>query len=280
VLGGGADAPDRIRVRTYSPSLDSYRQQGAFAVDLDFEQRFGERSAEPIRTTIQQRADGYAETVDTNLREDDPEDSFETAEAITVDTRDPHYYPNLTQVLLRFGSLAGEESGQIPPGATIQQATLALETVDEDSGGAVHRLLTDWRSDATWNSVGGGIQPDGEQATETPVAETGWESVGTTTIDVTQSVQHWSDSAENYGWAILPLGSNGWDFQSSNGEIPPKLTVDYYPPETDDSDDDSDSGDGDSDDGDSGDDDGSDGGECEAVTVETDGDGNETSAGG
>lgn len=40
--GDGDDAPDRIRVRSYSPSLDEYETDGdsAFAFDLDFDSRF------------------------------------------------------------------------------------------------------------------------------------------------------------------------------------------------------------------------------------------------
>ena len=45
--GEGSRAPDRIRVRTYSPVLDEYMTDDSseFAFDVDFDRRFGESSA-------------------------------------------------------------------------------------------------------------------------------------------------------------------------------------------------------------------------------------------
>ena len=31
----------------------------------------------------------------------------------------------------------------------------------------------------------------------------------------------------NFGWALLPEGSNGWRFSSSEGATPPRLVVEY-----------------------------------------------------
>jgi len=52
-------------------------------------------------------------------------------------------------------------------------------------------------------------------------------TLGATHFDVTASVQAWSNGALNYGWAFLPLGSNGWSFSSAEGATPPSLTVTY-----------------------------------------------------
>jgi hypothetical protein len=47
-------------------------------------------------------------------------------------------------------------------------------------------------------------------------------------INVTASLQAWvNDPASNFGWALLPLGNNGWDIRSSESTQPPQLRV-YY----------------------------------------------------
>ena len=37
-------------------------------------------------------------------------------------------------------------------------------------------------------------------------------------------------ACSNHGWALLPLGSNGWDFALRAGATPPQLTVTFVPP--------------------------------------------------
>jgi hypothetical protein len=53
---------------------------------------------------------------------------------------------------------------------------------------------------------------------------------GPATFDVTASVQAWVDGTPNHGWALLPLGANGWDFPTRAGPTPPQLTVTFVPP--------------------------------------------------
>ena len=45
---------------------------------------------------------------------------------------------------------------------------------------------------------------------------------------LTSLLQAWADNpAGNLGWALLPTGSNGVDFDSAEGAIPPRLVVSY-----------------------------------------------------
>jgi hypothetical protein len=55
-------------------------------------------------------------------------------------------------------------------------------------------------------------------------------SKGTRSFDVTKAVQAWADGADNYGWAILPNGTNRWSIRSSDWDSiaeRPMLTVVY-----------------------------------------------------
>jgi hypothetical protein len=246
--GEGSDAPDRIQVRTFSPSTGEEKTDGdsQFGFDLDFDARFGSSSGTPEPTetpeptdtpegpyaSFQQGTDGYSRTVDTMLRAAEPETSFGSAETLSVDGSDPQGTGSSSQVLLRFDGIIGTDDGQIPPGSDIEQATLAVETSDEGDGAALHRLRTDWSADSTWASLGDGIQTDGSQAVADAVAQTGSVQAGETTIDVTASVQVWANGAPNDGWVFRPLGNDGWDIQSADSAAPPVLTVSYAPSET------------------------------------------------
>jgi|GEM_PF-928803 hypothetical protein len=243
---GGGD-PDRIQIRTYNPYLDEYEKDSSseFAFDLDFSDRFAQEStSDPSESvSFEQGTDGYEGTSDTNLRQAAPETPYGTAPTVTVDTEDPQNSDNHAQALIRFDGVVGDGDGQVPTGATVKSATLTVETVDEGSGGSVHRLLRDWSESDTWASLNGGITADGSDATADPESKTGSVAKGTTRIDVTDSVRAWVGGEPNHGWAILPLGDNGWDFSTAEGDSPPRLVV-TFEPGSDDSSDGSDGGEG------------------------------------
>lgn len=241
--GDGSDAPDRIQVRTYSPSTGEEKTDGdsKFGFDLDFDARFGSPAAEtpePTETpdgpsaTFQQGTDGYSGTTDTMIRAADPETSHGSVETLSIDGSDPQGSGSSSQGLLRFDGVVGTDAGQIPPGSDVKQATLVLETSDEGDGAALHRLRTDWNADSTWASLDGGVRTDGSEAVADAVAETGTVETGETSIDVTASVQAWVTGAQNRGWVFRPLGDDGWDIQSADSATPPVLTVSYAPGET------------------------------------------------
>lgn len=221
------DGPDRIEVRTYSPSLDAFQSDDAseFTFQLDFNTRFGPFTE---RRTFRQGGDGYAGTVDTVLREADPHAVRADAPTLTVDMDDPHGSGQTTQVLLRFDDLIGGADWQVPPGGYVARAMLRLWTTDGGDGGRFHRLRIPWEATATWDSFGqSGIETDGETATAAPDATVGPVETGPTPIDVTESVRTWVADGDNWGWVILPRGGDGWDFHSAAGPEPPELIVAY-----------------------------------------------------
>jgi hypothetical protein len=243
---GGANGRDRIRVRTYSPSRNEYQtdSRSQFSFDLDFDDRFGgssgggsdpepepepelEPSPDSGTVTFQNESGGYSGTVDTYLQEAYPSAGNAAAQTLTVDTNDPHGTGQQTQVLLRFDDIVGSGSGQVPRGATVQSASLTLQTTDRGSGATLHRMLRNWSESDSWNSLGDGVQADGTEAVSAADVNTGRARTGTTTLDVTRSVQAWADGSTNYGWVFLPRGGNGWDFSSSEGSTPPRLAVTF-----------------------------------------------------
>ena len=71
-----------------------------------------------------------------------------------------------SQSLIRFDSLFGSGTGQIPLGSTINNATLRLYLYGVQNPTqvlGVYNISTNWGDSSTWNSLGGGITPGGER---------------------------------------------------------------------------------------------------------------------
>ena len=189
----------------------------------------------PFNTLIfQQGVDGYVGTQDTQIQSGDP--FFRgTSETVAVDSG--------VHGLLEFGDIFGPD--HIPIGSAITSARLTLQVLAGTNitpSIPMHRILQEWDEGDSWNTWGepphndqGGVQTDGSEAAMDPdVTITTPIELGTRLIDVTNSVQAWSDGAKNYGWAFfLPSGSDGWNFASSENQessLRPKLSVSYTLP--------------------------------------------------
>jgi hypothetical protein len=178
--------------------------------------------------TIQQNIGGYTGSLDSFLREGRPDNSYKTATVISVDGADN---TNMQiQGLLSFSGIFGDGPGLIPLGATITSASLMLSLSDATkSPVSFYRMAQDWAAlpTLTWNSFGGGIQTNGSEALSTADLSLSGLASGIQSIDVTQSLQAWSDGAANYGWMLSSGGSDGFAFSSSEGLTAPILTVTY-----------------------------------------------------
>jgi len=156
-----------------------------------------------------------------------------------------------TQPLIRFEHIFGSIPGQIPLGSEILEAKLWLYIYptdgESDCGAEIYRMLNSWDEDDTWDEWVDGIQPVTEAAVGTPddyivdfpdlgaapdpqsiPQENRWFS-----LNVTQSLQTWSDGEQNRGWLLQSYnkyGSNGVPFCSSEYpevSLRPKLQVTF-----------------------------------------------------
>ncbi len=133
----------------------------------------------------------------------------------------------VVQGLLYF-DIFGSGANQVPLGSTINSATLTLQTNNGGNGGRFHRMLKVWAENASWNSLTSGIQTDNIEASSTSDISTGAVPIGTRSFDVTSSIAAWSAGAANFGWAIIPLGNDGWAFNSREATAsPPSLAITY-----------------------------------------------------
>lgn len=139
-------------------------------------------------------------------------------------------------------ALVGFELGGIPPGATVNSATLYLKeatTYGVTRTIGAHRLTQSWdeggatwlQSDEVgtpWGSAGGSFV-----ATATDTAEPAWGGVlEWDSWDVTADVQAFADGTyENYGWLLKDASEDAsqqyWFFSSSRGADAPYLEIDY-----------------------------------------------------
>ncbi len=171
---------------------------------------------------------GPTQLEDAQITADTPTLANGSGPAINVDGQAPHAHG-----LLKFLSLIGSLSGQVPPGAIVTSAILQLDCTNAGQSMRLFRLTQNWVEDqATWSerSIGsawGAAGADG-LASNAGVAVTGDCTVtGQRLIDLTLFVQEWSSGSPNYGVVMTESGTDGVDFSSSESSASPVLTVTY-----------------------------------------------------
>lgn len=154
----------------------------------------------PITVTFQQGVNGYSGAIDTYIEPANPNTNRSAATPLIVDLAP------LTQILMRFDDIFGFGPGQIPPGATIQSATLTINVTNDTAQGALlHRMLQSWAGSDTWNTLGAGVQANDIEAVATADVTLTVVPTGSRVVTVTNSLQAWSNAPEsNLGWVWLP----------------------------------------------------------------------------
>ena len=234
---------DSIQAESYSPWLNQFRTaaESQFSLTTDFE-----AYVSPHPTVVfQQGINGYAGTQDTWLNEAAPDLSYgESNVRVSDDDVENFFFGDAQgQALVRFEGLFDQDS--VPLGSTIHGATLSLELSDDidtplfDPSFFVHRVLVPWDESSTWNSMGNGLQV-GSELTGAVASFEGDNDPNDDflrRIDVTSSVQAWSDGEQNWGFAILPEviagNDDGIDIRTSESGIEilrPRLEIVWEEP--------------------------------------------------
>ncbi len=162
---------------------------------------------------------------DTFVRQGAPTTASGALRSVLVDGDDGG---GAVQGLLYF-NIFGSGANQVPPGSTINSATLTLRTTNPGSGGAFHRMLRGWGEGASWQSLTSGIQTnniEARSAADFPMVAT---TAGRQAINVTPTVAAWAAGQANFGWGIIALGTDAWEFNSRQGAVPPLLSVIFTP---------------------------------------------------
>ncbi|MCK4294016.1 MAG: tandem-95 repeat protein [Planctomycetes bacterium] len=172
---------------------------------------------------------GPTETDDAQIYETDdsstgtvegPETNAGDAVNINVDGLNPHAH-----AVIKFPNLIGSGAGQVPSNTAIVSATLQVNCTNLGAMMQVYRLTSDWsETTVTWNSPW--TSPGGDYD-DTVVVAGDCTATGLRTIDITEFVQAWSDGTANCGILLTDTGTDGVDFDSSEGGNAPLLTVVY-----------------------------------------------------
>jgi hypothetical protein len=185
----------------------------------------------PQTVRFQQGFSGYSSTADTMIVAGTPNTSYGGTDSLNVDLDSS--LGGVSQVLLRFGSIIGTGTGQIPPGASISSAILRLNSLDTGNGGSLHAMLQPWSDTSTWNSLTNGVTADGTEAVSASDDSIGANGVGDADLRVTGTVQSWANGARtNNGWVVLPNGADGWHIASAEhatADYRPELIVTFVP---------------------------------------------------
>lgn len=199
----------------------------------------------PKIIAFQQGLDGYAGTVDTEIRGGASVADSEYS-AATILNPDGSDEGGEVHSLLRFDNMFGTGPGQVPPGKAILAVTLTLNISDGGSLVDIHRMNKAWAANVTWNQFDGfnldGVLSgtagnrfeDDTEAVFTPEASIAASTTGELVLNMpVATVQAWADGAPNHGWALLPTGTDGADIASSEAATVssrPKLTVTWGEP--------------------------------------------------
>jgi hypothetical protein len=185
--------------------------------------------------TFQNGVASYTGTVDTFLRGTTAGNTnFNTNTGLEWDDNSGTTTDEIT--LLRFANLFESEGGPIPNGATITSASLIYRTASSSSAlgnpANVYESLVNWTgSTVTYNNFGGEAGVQADEYNPALIASAPATAVNTQyTINVTASVQRWSNGTANYGWIFLPTADDGAILYSSNHATisnRPRLSVTY-----------------------------------------------------
>ena len=177
----------------------------------------------------------YVETQDAELREDSPDGNFDLGTGsldpeFTVDGEDPDGFANSqSQAVLRFDNIFGNQLGQIPSNVFIESAFLFIDIDNTGDDLILVDLLQEWGSetDVTWNTFGSdGVTLNSDGSFNQMIPGDG----NNVFLDVTNSLNNWLEGTPNNGWAFLPTGSDGVDFDASENSDPldrPSLFVTF-----------------------------------------------------
>jgi hypothetical protein len=126
----------------------------------------------------------------------------------------------LSQGLVRFDDLFGTGAGQVPPGAAAVSAKLTFYTGTTASDASLdrmslYRLTTPFTDSSTWSSMGAGVTVGSETLASPDFAFKPRNNNIYVVFDVTPSIAAWQAGAANFGWAIIPSGTDGWRPASS-----------------------------------------------------------------
>ena len=176
------------------------------------------------------KLNGASDTDDARLLQSDADTNYGSLDRLDVDDGGSLHEHSV----VKFPNLFGGGVDQIPLGSSITSATLTLEANNSGDNVLVYQLIEGWvEATVTWNEANTGVSwtdagADGTGSRKATAVGTLTAPSGSTSVDVTASVQNWSFGELNEGWLLKDTDTDGVDIRSSEyatAAVRPKLTV-------------------------------------------------------
>src|SRR5437773_1685279 len=196
----------------------------------------------PFQLTIADRAVGrflrgdggpFSETDDLYISDGRPNTNFGSDDILLIDAvgcnRGAGNEPGgVCKSLIKFSSIIGPKSGQIPVGSRIVNASLGLRVTNDGRSQTVYQVTEAWdESNATWN----GFHTPGVPRNRGPEFTFDPRPIGPLPLNLTSIVHRWANVEANQGSALASTSANGTDYNSSESvRERPFLRLEFVPP--------------------------------------------------
>jgi len=177
-------------------------------------------------------SNSYSGTEDSYITSGAPTTNYGTSNSIIIDGS-----PTSDRGLIKFNNIVGRAFNQIPENSTINNANLTFYVSDTGDAVSTYQVLENWTesqvtynnrlTSTVWSSVGCSSTPSRSSSLEDTFTAS---SIGSYTINVTNSMKSWVSGSSNYGWVFNMPTSNGISIRSSEYSTQserPILMVDY-----------------------------------------------------
>src|SRR5438034_1339085 len=213
---------------TYSLTITA--TNGSVTTTTPFQLTIADRS---VRIFL--RGDGglFSKTDDLYISDGRPNTNFGSDDILLIDAVDCNRGAGnepggVCKSLIKFPSIIGPASGQIPVGSRIVNASLGLRITNDGKTQTAYQVTEGWdEATATWN----GFHTPGVPGNRGTAFTFAPNPVGPLSLNLTSIVQRWADGEANQGILLASTSGNGTDYNSSESVRDRAfLTVQFVPP--------------------------------------------------
>src|SRR6266480_342035 len=208
---------------TYSLSISATNE--SVTTTVPFQLTIADRAT---RTFVRGDGGPFSETDDLYISDGSPNTNFGSDVTLLIDAVDCNPPGGVCKSLIKFPSIIGPASGQIPAGSRIVDASLGLRITNEGKTQTAYQVTEGWdEATATWN----GFHTPGVPGNLGAAFTFAPNPVGPLSLNITSIVQRWADGEANQGILFASTSGNGTDYNSSDSvRDRPFLKVQFVPP--------------------------------------------------
>src|SRR5436309_2233846 len=234
--GGPARFTSRFVVNTTPASLAGTYSltitatNGSVTTTTPFQLTIADRS---VRRFLRGDGGPFSETDDLYISDGRPNTNFGSDDILLIDAVDCNRGAGnepggVCKSLIKFPSIIGPASGQIPVGSRIVNASLGLRITNDGKTQTAYQVTEGWdEATATWN----GFHTPGVPGNRGAAFTFAPNPVGPLSLNITSIVQRWADGEANQGILFASTSGNGTDYNASESvRDRPFLTVQFVSP--------------------------------------------------